>query len=172
MIRPRALVCALAIAVAPVTSAPADDVPAAVLRPLIGLEAGAVVACGFEADLGASDPTTLRLYVGRAVDGPRLVLEIAGPNRKGRTSLRAEVRTGALSTALLQPEPSPGQLYRASAPAGGALAPLFQRLFLAGGTVVLDEDGAERAFVIHGPVPAGIRASFLNCSGDLYRQER
>lgn len=51
-------------------------------------------------------------------------------------------------------------------------ARLFQGLAVGGGRLGLDTGTERRSYRIPGPFPQSARALFLNCSGDLFRQER
>lgn len=164
----RAAVAVLLVLAAPSGLAAATG-PA--IRPVIGLADGAVVACGIEAELGTRDEAAIvRLVLRRTEAGPRIRLSLADPRA---VASRVELVVGDLRTAGFGVEPvEAGESFAASAPAGGDLAALFQRLFLSGGTLRVERGGDVAEHALPGPFASGVRSSFLNCSGDLYRQER
>jgi hypothetical protein len=81
----------------------------------------------------------------------------------------AGVRISGFETARFKPFMDGGDvMHSGSAEEAGFI---IQRFMIAGGAFELEQSGRRSVFEVKGPLPQSVRAAYLNCTGDMYRQE-
>lgn len=141
---------------------------------LVGLENGTVRQCGVrvvvsldDGDLAAEIALERR---GRFTDlVVRATLGEGGSGARALADFRIEPRTAELP-GMPPHDTSGGLVERRSAAADPRITAVIQELMIAGAVLVATRaDGNSERIDIKGPLPASVRAAYLNCAGDLYR---
>lgn len=170
-------VLAATLAVAYGTIAQADDPLALRAGPVVELDAsGGVAGCGVRfVPEGADDVSAIALVARKSAAGVMFHLEAIVTDRPGLiaprtiTLLTASHDTRAL-TAIERREPD--RIAFAGPLPGDEGAGLVRELMVSGGTIEVVSDGVPpRRLSVPGPLPHLVRASYLNCAGDLYRPD-
>lgn len=148
------------------------------VRPVVLTDEGALVGCGLAADYRTKGQEMTISVVGlRDQTATRFMIE-ARPSKSGQGAAKPAslvLRTGTLDSSSLFPPPSEtaGQSLVTSArlePVTGAR--FIQSVMVAGADVdVALASGDALALALPGPMPQLVRASYLNCAGDLFRPE-
>lgn len=165
---------AATLSVAYGTIAQADDTRALRAGPVVELDAsGGVSGCGVRFfPEGADDVSAIALVARKSAAGVMFHLEAFVTGRPGIVTPRTvTLQTASHDTrALTSIEREPGRIAFAGALPGDEGSGLVRELMVSGGTVELDSEGVPpRRLSVPGPLPQLVRASYLNCAGDLYR---
>lgn len=165
---------AATLAVAYGTIAQADDARPLRAGPVVELDAsGGVAGCGVRfVPEGADDVSSIALVARKSATGVMFHLEAIVTDRPGLIAPRTiTLQTASHDTrALTGIEREPGRIAFAGPLPGDEGAGLVRELMVSGGTVEIASDGEPpRRLSAPGPLPQLVRASYLNCAGDLYR---
>lgn len=171
-----ALVAAF-VALSNASDAAAEVLPSpASVDQIVLMDDGQLEGCGFKASYRtAADTAAVSVIALRANRHVTFVVR-ANWTRTLHPGLQPSalvMQTGTMVSSNMFPaaEPTPdgGLETRASLP--GVLGARFiQSVMVAGGRIELESrDGSKLALELPGPLPQLVRASYLNCAGDLYR---
>jgi hypothetical protein len=178
----KALVCLAATSATAQAPLPVGSVEPVVLMKSGPMGAGEIEGCGltstFAADGAAVTTRFLLLKDEKAERGTRFVLSASWPKPGGASyrSLKSmSLTAGATSTeaSLGQPVARQGGVFETSGTLPASDGDIFMRDLMIGGAAIAlqDQDGDQLALAIPGPVSQSVRASYLNCAGDLFRPD-
>lgn len=176
--------CAAVATQAPAAlAAPPDFTPPA-LAPIVLMEGDRIAACGAEAVFeghGGRLAISLMMVRGRAGSGERVVRgRWQNPDGTTREVQRVSIAISTRSTddaAQRWQMPADGSAEArlpATTPSDWTdFGSLMQSLLVGGGeATVATVDGNTVRVIIPGPAPHSVRASYLNCSGDMFASDR
>jgi hypothetical protein len=174
MMRRRGVGLAVAALVFPATGTGAVEPRSVVLEPIVRIAGGAILACGIAIVTGIDGTLTASLRLEKAETEPVFALEATWRDERGkaRSLSGIVIETGTETTAKLLPPARPSQDgVKATGPIPGLPgSELMRSLLVSGGTLtVVSPENGTTAIAIPGPAPQQVRASYLNCAGDLER---
>lgn len=142
------------------------------IEPLVFLDGRFPVACGFEARVETGQVSSRVSVLNRKTgEGSEFAVSVEGADEVRSLSVSAgDVRDGAGFAPLIKTGNSRFERTRTFTPDDGAM--FIQSLMVGGGTLSFElQDRVRVDVVIPGPLPQSVRASYLNCAGDLMRPE-
>ena len=159
-----------------------DPQPGPTVEPLVLMKAREIEGCGLTSIFAAGGATvTARFLLLRdetAARGTRFVLSASWPTPGGagfRTLTSSFMATGRFSTEALFGKPvarQDGAFETTGALPANEGDVLMRDVMMSGAAVTLeDQDGERLTLAIPGPVSPSVRASYLNCAGDMFRPQ-
>lgn len=165
------LVAALAIG-APATAAPLQ----VEVEPVTLIDGDRIAACGVSAVARGDGPGSITASLLAIRDGDRTVFELSAVVSDPAWPPRALTFRSASHTSDQMFPPvtaeAGGGLSTRAALDGLAGAMFIQEVLISGGTFQLGfSDGPEVSLALPSPMPHGVRQSYLQCAGDLFRPD-
>lgn len=144
--------------------------------PVVLLKDGALEACGLKASYQTgSNRITVTVLGVRDTKATRFSLQATWSDLKqpDRTPKTISLQNETMDTAQLFPAPTPapqGGIETTAELKGIEGARFIQSVMVGGASITLtDRAGSALKLDLPGPMPQVVRASYLNCSGDLFR---
>lgn len=163
-----AILLSCAVLASAASAAPAGA-PVSVLA-LAGLEAGNVRQCGIRAVSGdGADQVVLEIALERAGAAADLVVRASLPSARGGVSDVRVTPRGVVLEDIGEPVRTSLGVERRMPASSEKVTAFIHELMLQGTRATVTAAGRELAINIPGPLSASVRASYLNCAGDLYR---
>ena len=141
------------------------------IEPIVGLSGRDVIACGVKFTTAGNGITLTAEFV---LDDSRGTREFSLSARAPASLLGIALETQDATTATLLPHPviePDGSLVARGPIPGNAGSDFVRSLMVGGGTLRATLDGGhEHVIGLPGPLSQQVRASYLNCAGDLKKQ--